>query len=350
MSIRTTRTRTRLGAAVIVLGSVGCVAYSALEQDPVPAPILGVVRETEIHVAAERNGRLANVVVAPGQFVRRGSLLAVLSSPELEDSREDAHAAERQAQAYRNNVNVGVRREEIDISVQGMQIAEANLELARQQYQRSAMLAVHDFASKQKLDEDTTALRKTQAKLDAMKAGLALNQNGATKEERTIAQSKVVLASAVTAAVDAALSKTQLLAPDDGVVKVVVANSGEIVSPGQAVLTMADPLSGRWMSFTIREDRLNGLAIGSKVRAMTARGKQIIGHVAELRPLGEFATWRAARAVGDHDLNSFFVRVEPTILDADVQPGMSIWLVGHSPGDSSNRHVRNAYGLWLRDR
>ena len=33
--------------------------------------------------------------------------------------------------------------------------------------------------------------------------------------------------------------------------------------------------------------------------------------ISEMRRLGDFATWRAARAVGDHDLNTFSVRADP---------------------------------------
>ncbi len=69
---------------------------------------------------------------------------------------------------------------------------------------------------------------------------------------------------------------------------------------------------GRWFSFTVREDRLHGLMVGSKQKVALDTGETIEGEVTEMRPLGEFATWRAARAVGDHDLNSFLVRIDPS--------------------------------------
>jgi HlyD family secretion protein len=101
--------------------------------------------------------------------------------------------------------------------------------------------------------------------------------------------------------------------------------SGEVVSPGQSVLTLKAQHS-RWFSFTIREDMPGGIGIGATMQVMTASGRAVTGRVTELRPLGEFATWRAARAVGDHDLNSFLVRVDPTDLDLDIEPGMTGWL------------------------
>ena len=82
----------------------------------------------------------------------------------------------------------------------------------------------------------------------------------------------------------------------------------------------------RWFTFTVREDFLNGLTIGSPVRLLTAKGNTIEARVTELRPLGEFATWRAARAVGDHDLSSFLVRADPLEANEELQPGMTVWI------------------------
>jgi HlyD family secretion protein len=53
----------------------------------------------------------------------------------------------------------------------------------------------------------------------------------------------------------------------------------------------------------------------------------------ELRPLGEFATWRAARAVGDHDLNSFRMRLDPVADAGRLEPGMTVWLARPKAGE-----------------
>jgi HlyD family secretion protein len=84
----------------------------------------------------------------------------------------------------------------------------------------------------------------------------------------------------------------------------------------------------RWFAFTLREDALKGLEVGSNVVVGTDAGKAVAARVTELRPLGEFATWRAARAVGDHDLNSFRLRLDPVVAVTDLQPGMTVWLPG----------------------
>ena len=180
----------------------------------------------------------------------------------------------------------------------------------KQQYDRAAALAAKSFMSKQQLDENTASMHKAEAALDLARAIDARDKAGPTKEERESADANVLLAEAARADLEAQLDKTKLLAPVDGVVRLLVAQPGEIIAPGQSVMTMTTGAE-RWFTFTVREDRLRGITIGSKEKIVTADGKALEGRVTEMRPLGEFATWRAARAVGDHDLNSFLLRVDP---------------------------------------
>src|ERR1700733_8946448 len=102
-----------------------------------------------------------------------------------------------------------------------------------------------------------------------------------------------------------------LRASTAGVIAILAAEIGEAVVPGEPVLTMI-PDNGVWFGFNVREDALAGLTIGSAL-AVHASGERepISAKVTEMRDLGEFATWRAARASGDHDLNTFFVRLDP---------------------------------------
>jgi len=52
----------------------------------------------------------------------------------------------------------------------------------------------------------------------------------------------------------------------------------------------------------------------------------INARIDEILPRGEFATWRAARAVGDYDLNTFVIRADPIGAAGGIQPGMTVWL------------------------
>jgi hypothetical protein len=82
-----------------------------------------------------------------------------------------------------------------------------------------------------------------------------------------------------------------------------------------------------WFSFNIREDPLRGMDIGTTLTlAASGRSEPIGAKVTEVRRLGDFATWRAARAVGDHDLNTFAVHADPTRPANRLEPGMAVWI------------------------
>src|SRR4029077_8192943 len=124
--------------------------------------------------------------------------------------------------------------------------------------------------------------------------------------------------------------------PVDGIARLLVAEHGEAISPGQPVLTLG--VGGdRWFTFTIREDRLQGLTMGSKIALRTAAGDHFEARVTELRPLGEFAVWRAARAVGDHDINSFLLRADPVGPTPKLEPGMTVWIDEGQAGSASRQ-------------
>jgi len=321
--------RLLLGIAVAVM--VGCAAIAAyvLRGPAATAAIPGMVRQTEIRVAPEITGRLASLAVAPGQHVRKGDVLALLDNPELTASVGEAKAAAASAKADKDRIYAGVREEEVAIAAESVKTAEANLVLAEQQNVRKAALSAKSFASRQELDESSASLAKARADLDLKRAQYAAANAGPTAEERALADAKVALAEATVADLQAKLDKTTLTAPVDGVVGIQVAEIGEIMAPGKPVMAL-EVDGGRWFVFTLREDFMTGIAVGKTIALTTDDGRRIEARVTELRPLGEFATWRAARAVGDHDLNGFQLRLDSVSGADGLQPGMTVWLPGSS--------------------
>jgi HlyD family secretion protein len=318
------RTFAILGLAVVILGGAAAVFRFETQRKSTP-PLIGVVHETEIRIAPDISARLASLSVKPLQQVRKGDVIAVLSSPEIAASLEEAKANLESARANLANVVAGVRQEERDTASQNVAIADSNVTLAKQQFARVSVLAAKNYASRQQYDEDAAALSTAEASLVLANAALDQTKAGPTKEEVAVAQSEVALAQATVADLEAQLAKTTLNSPVDGIARLLVAERGEAISPGQPVLTLG-VAGDRWFTFTIREDRLQGLTMGSEVTLRTAAGDRFEAKVTELRPLGEFAVWRAARAVGDHDVNNFLLRADPTGPTPKLEPGMTVWI------------------------
>jgi HlyD family secretion protein len=311
--------------ALTALFAALSILVAARGQVLAQSQVLGMVRQTEIRVSGLVSGRLAVMAVNLGQQVKRGDLLAVLDNPELAASVEEAQAALASVRAERNRVFAGVRAEEIAIAEQAVQTAEANLHLAEQIRQRIAALVSRNSGTRARLDESTATVAKAHADLDVKRSQFGAAKAGASADERNLADAKLALAAATLADVSARFDKTKVYAAMDGVIGLRVAELGEILLPGKPILKMVAD-SARWFGFTLREDLLQGLSLGQIVTVSRADGRRHEARVTEMRPLGEFATWRAARAVGDHDLNSFRLRLDPTGPVEDLEAGMSVWL------------------------
>src|SRR5262245_27482394 len=99
---------------VLILVAAGGVGYALWRSGP-PAPLVGVVRATQIRVAPEVGGQLAAVKVQKGAQVRAGEVVAELSAVELTAAVGQARAALAAAAANRDHVYAGVRAEEIAV-------------------------------------------------------------------------------------------------------------------------------------------------------------------------------------------------------------------------------------------
>ena len=310
-----------LGLVLIALGAGGYALWHSKET----ATLIGVVRTTEIRVAPEVGGQLVTINVQKGDHVRAGDVVAQLSAIELSAAVVQARAALDAASAQRDNVYAGMRAEEVASLASAIDKAKSRLDYAQSELARKTQLVPVDAASQQDLDQAQNDFATARADLAEAQANHAAAVAGPTREERAIADAQVKAAARAVAVLERRLDKTTLRAPADGIVSVIVAEVGENVTAGQPVLTIA-ATGKQWLSFNAREDMLHGLTVGDKVEVARAGGEPRPAIVTELVPLGEFATWQAERAVGDHDRNTLRLRLDPQGDPSGLEPGMTVWL------------------------
>jgi HlyD family secretion protein len=310
-----------LGLMLVAAAAVGYVLW----RPGTAAPIVGVVRATEVRVAPEVGGELASIKVKKGDRVRAGDVVAELSALELIASVAQARATLAAAQANRDHVYAGVRAEEVDALAAEIAKAKSRLEYAGQQLARTTYLARSDTATQQALDQTENDAAAARADVAEAEANHAAAVAGPTREERAIADAQVKAAAAALAVLERRLEKTILRAPADGVVGVIVAEVGENILAGQPVLTIAET-GKQWLSFNAREDFLRGIRVGMIVEVGRMGTRETTPTlVTELLPLGPFATWQAERAVGDYDRNTLRLRLDPQADVAKFEPGMTVW-------------------------
>jgi HlyD family secretion protein len=313
-------------AAIVVLVLVAGALIYSVRHSGSAATIVGIVRATEVRVEPEVNGQLVSIAVEKGARVHAGDVLARLSAVELTAQADQARAALASATANRNNVYVGVRREQVDSLKAAIAKANARLDYVQAQLTRTSTLAHESFAPQQSLDQAENDVASARADVVEAQANYDAAVAGPTREERAIADVQVQAAAAAVAVLERRLEKMVLRAPADGVVSVIVAEVGENIRAGQPIL-MVEAAGEQWLSFNVREDHLSGLAIGEKVSVMrNGADGAIKAVITELRPLGTFATWQAERVIGDHDRNTLRLRLDPEGGPAGLEPGMTVWI------------------------
>src|ERR1700723_1363963 len=312
-------------AAIALVLVAGVLIYSARRSGSAPA-IVGVVRATEVRVEPEVNGQLVSIAVEKGTHVHAGDILARLSAVELTAQADQALAALASTTANRNNVYVGVRREQVDSLKAGIAKASARLEYVQAQLTRTSTLARQSFESQQSLDQAENDVASARADVEEAQANYDAAVAGPTRGGRAIADAQVQATAAALAVIERRLEKMILRAPADGVVSVIASEVGENVHAGQPIL-MVEAAGRQWLSFNIREDYLNGLAVGKAADVTRSGANGVIRSVVtELRPLGIFATWQAERVIGDYDRNTLRLRFDPQGGLSGLEPGMTVWI------------------------
>jgi len=312
-------------AIPLALVAAGALLY-IMRHSAQPAAIVGVVRATEIRIEPEVNGQLVSIAVEKGASVKAGDVVARLSAVELTAQADQARAALASVTANRNNVYAGVRREQVDSLKAAIAKASARLDYVQAQLTRTSTLARQSFESQQSLDQAENDVASARADVAEAQANYDAAVAGPTREERAIADTQVQAAAAAVTVLERRLDKMVLRAPADGVVSVIAAEIGENVRAGQPIL-MVEAAGRQWLSFNVREDHLDLLAMGQTASVMRngaeAATKAVI---TELRPLGVFATWQAERVIGDHDRNTLRLRLDPKGELAGLEPGMAVWI------------------------
>jgi HlyD family secretion protein len=94
-------------AAVVII--VALIGFFALDRDP--DVIQGQVEVTEYRVSSKVPGRILELRVKEGDYVKVGDTLAILDAPEVRAKMEQAQSAENAAAALELKAQNGARKE-----------------------------------------------------------------------------------------------------------------------------------------------------------------------------------------------------------------------------------------------
>ena len=307
-------------AAVIII--VALIGFFTLGRDP--EIMQGQVEASEYRVSSKVPGRILEIRVKEGDYVKVGDTLVILDAPEVRAKMEQARGAEDAASAIELKAQNGAREEQIRGAFQVLQQAKAGLEIAEKSYKRVQHLFDEGVLSAQKRDEAYAQYKAMEARCLAGQSQYDMAVNGARREDKLAAQAQVSRARGAVQEVRSYINETVQVAQMEGEVSSIYPKVGELVGTGSPIMTIS-MMNDMWGTFNVREDQLNGLAVGSTFTAFVpAFNKEIQMKVYYMKDQGSFAVWKATKANGEYDLKTFEVKARPVEKFDGLRPGMSL--------------------------
>jgi HlyD family secretion protein len=220
-----------------VIGIVAAIGFLALGHDP--EIIQGQVEVSEYRVSSKVPGRILEIRVKEGDYVKAGDTLAILDAPEVMAKMQQAQGAEEGASALEQMARNGARKEQVQAAYQMLQKAKAGLEIAEKSYRRVQHLFDEGVVSAQKRDEALANYKSMEATAQAAQSQYDMAVNGARQEERMAAQAQVNRAKGAVQEVGSYISETVQTAQADGEVSNIYPKVGELVGTGSPIMTIS---------------------------------------------------------------------------------------------------------------
>jgi len=335
----------------ILLLLIAAAAYAYYSTRPGPATLVltGIVTTQDVIVSPQVSGQIRQLMVKEGDPIQRGQLLALLMTDELQAERAYyAHTADSiTSQVEENQAALRYEERQTEDRVQQAQAnlataiaqqaeATAALENAKITLDRAQKLSGEGVAPVQELDQARTAYDAAKARVEAaekqvtaQRAAVALavsnSEQVALRQSRirtTRQQGEAAIAQRKKA--DVRLSYSEIRAPIDGIVDVRAAREGEVMTPGQTILTLIDP-DDLWVRADVEETYIDRIRLGDVLKVRLPSGEERMGTVFYRAMDAGFATQRDVSRT-KRDIKTFEIRLRLDNKDRRLAVGMTSYV------------------------
>jgi multidrug resistance efflux pump len=296
-----------IGTSLLLL----VAAYYVLRARPSDLVLTGIVTTNDVIVSPQVAGQVSQLLVAEGDSVTLNQLVAVLGPAELQADRayfaQSANAMAAQTQSAEADLAATVAAD----SEAAATLANAKITLGRVQ----SLLAAGS-ASPQEDDSARTAYAVAVARADA-----AARQVAAKRGALVAAQEQHRAATAQTSKADVRLGYSEIRAPIPGIVDVRAARVGEVVNPGQPILTLINP-DDLWVRADVEETYIDHIRLGDQLVVRLPSGEERRGTVYFRGVDAGFATQRDVSRT-KRDIKTFEIRLRVDNRDRRLAVGMT---------------------------
>lgn len=276
----------KLAFIVLVLAAGAAVVYRALLPRPAEITLTGVVTTDEVIVAPEIQGRLQELYVQQGDTVTNGELIAQIQ-PEQWQADAAFYASSQQQQTA-------------DLAQ-----ARADLENARLNFERIQGLYSNHVESAQANDAARAGYESARARVESV-------------------QKQIEAVAAQKQKAEVYLQYTKIFAPTNGIVDTRAALQGEVVNPGQAIVTLINP-DDLWVRADVEETYIDRIHLGDRLQVKLPSGDVREGTVFYRGVDADFATQRDVSRT-KRDIKTFEIRLRCDNTDRALAVGMTAYV------------------------
>jgi multidrug resistance efflux pump len=269
----------------------------------------GVVEIQEVRLGSKIGGRVREVLIVEGQVVKANQDLVIFDAPELEAQRDQWQARVKQARADLVKLENGPRQEEIDQAQKDWESAEADLKLAKQDFDRMQRLYQQGSAARADYDTALATRDRNQARAASAKAKLALLQEGTRPEEIVEAEGRLDEARGKLKEIEANLKEAVVKAPEPAIVEVLAVRKGDLVPPNQPAVRVLRA-GDLWIKVYVPETELGKVRLDqeAEITIDAYPGRKFTGKVIQIASESEF-TPRNIQSVDERRHQVFAVKV-----------------------------------------
>jgi RND family efflux transporter MFP subunit len=277
----------RIPLLILFLALAGVGVYFATKREPNEITLTGIVTTDAVTVSPEIQGRIQKLLVQQGDMVTNGQLLAVIHPQEQLADVAFYASSEQQSSAQVTQ-------------------AKADLENARLIFEREEALYKQGAESVQAYDSARTTYEADKAKVEA--------QNKQTQASQAQTNKAAIQ-----------LGYTEIHAPTNGIVDTRVALQGEVVNPGQAIVTLINQ-DDLWVRADVEETYIDRVHVGDQLTVRLPSGAERVGKVFYIGVDADFATQRDVSRT-KRDIKTFEIRLRCDNSDRSLAVGMTAYVI-----------------------
>lgn len=249
--------------------------------------IPGYVSTDIRYISSDESGRLLDLKVKEGQYIKKGQQLFVLDSSKNQTLLKSNKFLHQASQAISDNLSKGKRQPYLDKTKFDIKTAKANLEVAKQEYARQKALLKDDSTSKKQFEQAKGKLVEAINQVRNLEIMQTMNKMPAREDLIVAANYMSMFVNSNSNYLQQKIDSADVKASQNGYVYQILYRVGEEVRAYNPVITVINP-QDVYVVFYVSKEDLARVNLGQKINIKNTDGKNIQAEISYISNKAEY--------------------------------------------------------------